>query len=324
MIGALFSKMGRLGSAFRAGGAATDINKKSIGGFLGKQFGGSSIGRRAGTAAGFYLAGQATTGYIDTFAQELEGYYGTERYERKFGTAAETVSGAVGFYFNLQAAMGLLGRDPITRMGNSMRYGGAKGRLAGAERSFAEHPGRRGITGQGNRVDPKYGMASPVGPGRELQSARGAMAAARDVPRMGYRGILTGAAMGAAAAGVGDGFGVLSAAVLGSTLDIMLPIMKFGGKAVGTRKDIARTREFGMRGASNVKEGAFIAKRLGMTAGIMGGGALVGGAIAATNNNNLQEGNIIDFRKGNDQGVNRMNFSTAGLVQALHKNNRRY
>lgn len=53
-------------------------------------------------------------------------------------------------------------------------------------------------------------------------------------------------------------------------------------------------------------------------------GAYAGYKVGSSYNNISPEGNIVDFRTYNADGVSRMNFSTAGLSLALHSNNRRY
>jgi hypothetical protein len=83
---------------------------------------------------------------------------------------------------------------------------------------------------------------------------------------------------------------------------------------------------YGIAGAAAGYAGYQVAKSAGI-----GGTMLAVGAAAATyasvnrlSNALPAEGNIIDFSTQNSGGVSKMNFSTAGLVQALHAANRKY
>jgi hypothetical protein len=51
-------------------------------------------------------------------------------------------------------------------------------------------------------------------------------------------------------------------------------------------------------------------------------GGTIGAYAGSHGNTNMAEGNIIDMQKYSDSVVRRMNYNTAGLVQALHKNRR--
>ena len=63
---------------------------------------------------------------------------------------------------------------------------------------------------------------------------------------------------------------------------------------------------------------------MGWTAGVVGAAGLGAGSAIASNNYAFPagEGRITSFRSGPTQVGGRMNFSTAGLVQALHTNRR--
>lgn len=123
-------------------------------------------------------------------------------------------------------------------------------------------------------------------------------------PRLGPRHL---ALYGAAAMGGGT----VSPEVMGGTL-IGAGVLS-GGAIVGAM-GYGGTKLLGARGMLHA----------GVGAGIIGGAGALGYSVATRNNNPAAEGSITSFDRYNSSGVRRMNFSTAGLVQALHNNNRKF
>jgi hypothetical protein len=76
----------------------------------------------------------------------------------------------------------------------------------------------------------------------------------------------------------------------------------------------------GLAGAAGLGVAAVKAPATMATLGV---GGYVGWQVATHHNSTMAEGNIIDMRQYSDSAVRRMNYSTAGLVQALHNNNRK-
>ena len=329
MIGNLFSSIARVGRGIKGGVKEADIK-----GFLTKQFGGSSIKQRALIGGGFFGAASLTGSYYDAVERQLSAYYGEEKYEEQYAAGVRTRKGMATFALNVQGFMGLLGRDFISRGINSARYlTGSKNKFMSLGTTTAPHStnirytkrlssktGKMTVTGI-TPTSTTLARSTKVGLNPKYRGNYG------DIPRLGLGSLAFGVgmatteytgvspfAMGAAGAGVG---------ALANTL--LRGGKKFSKMTVGVKGDPARAREFGLVGKAGTKEESkFIKKRLLMTAGIMGGGFVAGGVQGSTRNASLPEGNIIDFSRHNESGVQRMNFSTAGLVQALHRSNSRY
>ena len=315
MIGNLFSSIARVGRGIKGGAKEADIKS-----FLTKQFGGSSIKQRALIGGGFFGAASLTGSYYDAVERQLSAYYGEEKYQEQFAAGVSGRKGMATFALKVQGFMGLLGRDLISRSMNTSKYfTAAKSRLIPVGSKY-EQPinmgtlkPQRGVRRTIYKVNPNYtGYRGKYG----------------DMPRLGLGTLALGAgfALNEYAGTEVSPFalGIVGAGV-SSLVTTLLGARKFSKMAVGVKGDPARAREFGLVGKAGTKEESkFIRKRLAMTATIMGGGFAAGAVHGATRNAPLAEGNIIDFSRHNESGVQRMNFSTAGLVQALHRSNSRY
>lgn len=124
-------------------------------------------------------------------------------------------------------------------------------------------------------------------------------------------------------AGIDTVISPATASITGALFELSGGFGRFSKRAAGIKGDPARAREFFGRatGVTAKQQGRFVASRLGMTAGVIGAGAGLGAAFGGNNQNRFVEGNITSFKRHNESGVRRMNFSTAGLVQALHRTN---
>lgn len=124
-------------------------------------------------------------------------------------------------------------------------------------------------------------------------------------------------------AGIDTVISPATASITGALFELSGGFGRFSKRAAGIKGDPARAREFFGRatGVTAKQQGRFVASRLGMTAGVIGAGAGLGAAFGSNNQNRFVEGNITSFKRHNESGVRRMNFSTAGLVQALHRTN---
>lgn len=313
MIGNLFSSIARVGRGIKGGAKEADI-----GGFLSRQFGGSTIKQRALIGGGFFGAASLTGSYYDAVERQLSAYYGEEKYQEQYAAGVRSEKGMATFALKAQGVMGILGRDIISRGIGSLKYFSSFERGVKTVRGAAIYK-RRGGPGS---LDPRRELVGYSD--KTIKTLPKPTTSYGDMPRIGLGTLAFGAGM-ALNEYTGAGVSPLAMGAAGAGLSALLFA---GGKgttmALTTKNDPARAREFGMVGKGKAARGAFILKRLGMTAAIMGAGGAAGYAQTATRNAPLAEGNIIDFSRHNESGVQRMNFSTAGLVQALHRSNSRY
>lgn len=256
--------------------------------------------QKALTAGSIWGATYGINKTIDYQQENRKAYYGEERYNSYYGDSvdsAKTFVGLLGTYFG---AMGLFDRDPISRIRNHASY------AFGSGRRLRNRIKRGSITRpslsiqKGPLKGQKLYNASYGGPSSERMKA--AYEKIRVAPRIGigqaamYSSLLGSGIMpnyGIVGAGVGAVAGVGSAALLG------IGAYKAGKLLLGGGVDV------------------------GPNAIAMGIGGGIGYTVGSRNNNSMAEGTITDFM---DTGspVRNMNFSTAGLTLALHKNNRKF
>ena len=131
------------------------------------------------------------------------------------------------------------------------------------------------------------------------------------IPRLGFRH----AAYYGAMSGMLPG----DAWTVGAGIDLLRMSKGMGKSMIFTPQAAATTK------SANISANWIgVAKNIGTTVATIGIGGYAGYEAAMANNNPIAEGTITQFERHNSSGVNRMNFSTAGLVQALHNNNRKY
>lgn len=318
MIGALFGGASRF-----ARSAAAATKEAKLGEFFSRQFGGSSIKQRALIGGGFFGAASLTGSYYDAVERQLSSYYGEEKYEEMYAGGVRGRKGMATFALKAQGVMGLLGRDLISRGMGSAKYFSKVGQSVSAKRAALK--GREYISPSGDVLPTsprKFNYA------REFRNEM-KFGVGKDIntPRLGLGAVGFGVGMGLSASDIG--VSPFAVGALGGAIGIGMSTLRGASNvtrmSVGVKGDLARAREFGLVGKAGTKaESSFIKKRLAMTAGIMAVGVGAGAGLGLSHNAPLPEGNIIDFSRHNESGVSRMNFSTAGLVQALHRSNSRY
>jgi len=251
--------------------------------------GGSTFKGRVMRGAGYLGAGYGAAGLIQHQADIKRNYYGQERYDQYYGSGAETLSGIAKGAGMWYGAFALLGRDPIARTINSAKY--YKAKIASTKWSDI--------------------WEQPLGLPRTKASAY----TSSDIkklsqnPRVGPLQAMAWASMaGAPEVGAVIGMGMMGTGIMGS-----MGRMR-GGRGAPTGVGFAATPgKWGARLSS-----------MGTGAAVMGAGGYLGYMGAQRPDNVTAEGTIRSFDRYNSAGVSRMNYSTAGLVQALHRNNRKF
>jgi len=288
---------------------------------------GSTWKGRVGRGLSYFAAGEGASAYITHAANEKRNYYGDKSYESQFGSGAETLSGtasALGTYFGV---FGALGRDPLSRIKNTALLSSAKhqNRLVSRVRGRLNAK-KDAILGR----DPHWGKGPKLVPGRRTFPRPGHTHGNRarfvnepamnrrinkyesyspydikklsDAPRVGPRALLWASTLGLT---TGDTQGAATAAN--------------ATPYVGA----------GIAGTAGLLATGYAIKKMGVVrsligTSVIGSSGYIGYQAANRNNNPAAEGSISSFDRYNAAGVSRMNFSTAGLVQALHNNNRRH
>jgi len=305
-----------------------------------KKFFSSAGYLQRGALAATYLAPTiAFNKYVSDFEERKRNYYGDERYEEYYGSGASGLKGLSILVGGMLTAQALLGRDPISRFITEGKHLTAKARLFSPKRAlsrqqkeltFAEKEiskiedelggimgvaaARKGqpvveITKEQNvkklgRIGELKARSDKLRPAVEqltssVKEAEQKVTELAKQPRVltpfyaariasysaAYFGVNSGSTgIAGTAVGLAAGIGVLG---LGSAIHAA------GGK---TATAVAAAASYGMyKSATTIKE------------------------------NMPAEGTIIDVSMGNEpSGVSKMNFSTAGLVFALHQANRKY
>jgi hypothetical protein len=318
-------------------------------GFAKRFFGNASIKGRIGRSAMYFTGGTIASKYIEAKADEARNYYGDERYTSRFGSGKETLSNSafgLGAWF---AIGGLTGRDPIVRMMNSSKLYSAKAsnfmtrmgarrdvrrnsrvsdrlhRRADSIRGREDHhtlvyqdhmqPGKKRYRDRNKKTTPILSRSRYVNEDalqRRIDSRSVTPRAERyspddiknlsKVPRVGPLQVLSWSTMA--------GIGAQGTSSYISQGTVTAPVAVAGGFAAG----FAATNMISKFGVG----------RSALGAGIIGTAGYAGYLAGERNNNPAAEGTIQMFERHNESGVRRMNYSTAGLVQALHNNNRKF
>tara|TARA_R110002074_G_scaffold402324_1_gene607016 strand:+ start:50034 stop:50861 length:828 start_codon:yes stop_codon:yes gene_type:complete len=255
--------------------------------------GGSTIKGRVGRAAGYLGAGYGTSAYIDHKVEEKKNYYGEKRFNTYFGEGAgSALSGTAKMAGMWYGGWAMLGRDPLARGLNTLKYNKA----------------RAASTNWGDLITHPFSKPRS----KASHFSNDFIKNLKNTPRLTARHAVLYGSMaiggGAASSAVAENASAqMSALAIGATAGAV-----GGGLALlggwGARKMMGRA------GFMHAATGA----------GIIGAAGAGGFAAAQANNNPIAEGSITDFSRANSSGVSRMNYSTAGLVQALHNNNRRH
>lgn len=271
-------------------------------------------------AMGYMGAGFGASALIQHAASNRRAYYGNSRYDSYYGGAADQLSNAakgIGLWYGFHA---LRGADPITRTKNSFSYWTT-------DRGLLRSPDqiRRGLIRSELRRSGTVSQAAKTNIRSAMSQAYGPMRATmvRNMPKIGIlsapaangfvdqilargpgvaRAVTWAGMMGMAGGHVPIGIGTLGIAAAGGLLGVTAIAGGAGAMALGARG--SHMLGFGMSA--------------GITAAAGYGGYLVGSGTGRA----ASEGNIQSFDTGSV--VSRMNFSTAGLVQALHNNNRKF
>jgi len=190
--------------------------------------GSTSIGGRLAIAGAFLGAGLGASAVIQNQADLKRAYYGKQRYDSYYGGGADILSGAAVLGGAWYGTMGLLGRDPISRLKGTYNW------WLGGGRAKAAHPFTP--TAQKNKLKftPRFNVFSiaPLGVfltgGTDptiLAGAAGA-AAVLGLARLGIKTKNIARRFGATAQGTLGGLGV-STAIAGAGFA--------GGAVVATR-----------------------------------------------------------------------------------------
>ena len=260
-------------------------------------FGAGGLTSKLLLTGGYVGAGALASAYIGKQADMKRAYYGESRYNSYYGNGAENLAGVasgVGMFFG---TMALLGRDPVSRLRGSYRYwrdaglgrldaGQGVSQFAGRSgRSLLQDPGVSQTIKAKISSTPRMGM--PLTPTKSL--FKNVVAEAAGWARQG----LTYAAMGGSVAYSPEviGYGAGGAALI------------MGG--AGLLK-------------LNKKTGLPILGSFASTTAAIGAGVGTAHYVNTRKAHQAAEGNIVGFSENNV--IERMNWSTAGLVQALHRN----
>jgi hypothetical protein len=264
-------------------------------------YGRSSLGQKAGLV-GLYAGGSLTfNALLDSFEERQRAYYGDARYNSYYKGGVETLKGVSSLAGIGLSGLALIDRDPISRLINSTKYRFAreKGllkRLKGG-RDYVESSGR--ATPFSFARDTEF---LKITKGRTTALLEDRLKKLKKAPRFGVTSML------------------IAANLAGTNISSVLSNIPAG--------DITKYSVMGLGAVGAIGVG-WAAKKFLPGSTIMGFGATAAGGylgykVGGAHNHTTAEGNIIDFRAANESGVSRMNFSTAGLTLALHKNNRKF
>jgi len=267
-------------------------------------FGSPGIKRRLGLAAGYLGAGYAIDGLVSNQQANSRAYYGEEHYNKYYQGSESIGSLAKGVGYFL-GGMSLIDRDYISRGRNTYKYLFSK--EARRSRSLLNRKtviNRTGLTegGYGPTINYKQRFNKsdhPVVVSRRNR-AKATLKTLGERPGIGPVQIFSLAAMS----------GVITSGPMGELIQKSPSAMTNIGiglgvtAGAGVAKSLWKNRAFGATAAT-----------------VLGGYA--GSTVVNRYNNPSAEGNITELNLYDDSVVSRMNFSTAGLVQALHNANRR-
>lgn len=266
-----------------------------------KMLGSAGIKRRVGLFSMYMGAGYGASALLDHQIGVSRNYYGAEEFDKSYGEGANLPGNIAKYGVGwLMGGMSLFDRDYISRARNTFRLHTGKGRRA-QNLLKSKRPVVRTIWGEGpdwhrtTQISEPFNTSKhPIAMAR-IEAAKRTIKRRKEVPQFGLlqMATLSGWTGGSGIAGqyVGTGAGVLGGIAL-TGLGIT------GIAKLGLERTVFGSTMVGLGGYAGLKMGRRPS----------------GGAA---------EGNITSF-ESNNSVVRRMNFSTAGLVQALDRNNRRY
>lgn len=292
-----------------------------------KMLGSAGIKRRAGLFASYMGAGYGFSAAMDRQIEHSRNYYGAENFEREYGEGVN-MPGNIGKYYVgwLMGGMSLIDRDYISRGRNTYRYlfgeGNKYRKLLNSKKLYnrtipydghfeaqvkmGKHPGVNVIRQphEGTMLVQEPFNISPV-TAKTRNRLEQSLKKFKDAPQFGLLQMISSSSILGGATSLSSGLmnAVSSPAAQYTLYGTTAATLLMGGVALHSKGKLTTT----MIGLGVVGAGGY--------AGLKAGKRPYGGAA---------EGTITDFSDYNNSAVRRMNFSTAGLVQALDRNNRRY
>lgn len=278
--------------------------------FVARNIGSSSILSRVGVVGGYGAAYGSFSALTRSFENQQKSYYGEERYNQYYGSGADLVRGgafAATAYFG---GFALLNRDPITRTISQIKYGSAKL----AKRSAISALGKpKELLKEREYGKNLYMMHQRSFYNAEAATYNAALAKRRKaidrlydpkIEKLGKSPMLQ------------NPFYLIRTGLLASTF--------LGyGTSMAENPLVQGAVGLGVLGAGTYA----IRKAKGTvpTAITLGAMAATYGSISRIKKSQVAEGTITDMSYASaPSAVSKMNFSTAGLVQALHSANRKY
>jgi hypothetical protein len=315
----------------------------------------SGIGTRVGLTSAYMGAGTAASALLGSFESQQRSYYGEEKYNQYYGSGASVAKNIVFGVTAFTAGGAVFGRDPLTKLFNTTAaYGGkAIGKGLGMIDKMFFANNRTSF-----RVIPQSPGTLPRMPGApRFRSAldRSKFSNTKDynkaVSGLRKKGISLIQQLGE------EGFSLLKGpnvrfgkkGALSKTSDYFnrvgekyMDTPKFGrftaaavATLIGGNTFLSKTLDtagpMGVLGAAAVVPASYLAgaihkaKGAVPTAITLGAMAATYGSISRIKKSQVAEGTITDMSYASaPSAVSKMNFSTAGLVQALHSANRKY
>lgn len=272
--------------------------------------GSAGLKRRAGLFAGYMGAGYGFSALMDKQIERSRNYYGAENFEREYGEGVSTPGNISKYFVGWgMGGLALLDRDYISRGRNTFRY--LFGKEANRSRKLLNRKSpitRTAFTDGGyttNQVTEPFSQSKHAVVMSRKASAKAKLDKLKDAPQFGLLQMLSSSSLLGGASSLSSGLmnAISSPAAQYTLYGTTAATLLMGGAALYSKgKLTTAVVGLGVAGA-------------GGYAGLKAGRRPYGGAA---------EGTIVDFNEYNNSAVRRMNFSTAGLVQALDRNNRRY
>jgi hypothetical protein len=244
----------------------------------------SSILSRFVKPLAYAVPGLAGAGYIMHKGKEMENYYGSSRYSSYYGQGRETAAGisaGAGLFYGI---MGMLHKDPYSRIKTSLNFWTKERHLLKTASPVKEA-----------MIRSSPGLGTGWGKSSTSKAASFLVGATRVGTWVGMT----------SAPSYFTGTGMITSAVGGTLTAGAISGLGLGAMAVG-RRGVNPSHLLGFAGSVAAASG----------------GAYAGWKLASNVNAPAAEGNIIGFDQGSP--TSRMNYSTAGLVQALYKNRKQY
>lgn len=273
-----------------------------------KMLGSPGLKRRAGLFAAYMGGGYGFSYAMDRQIEHSRNYYGAERFAQEYGEGANMPGNLAKYGVGwLMGGMSLLDRDYISRGRNTYRYlfgeGSKHSRLLKRKSPISRNAFTDGGYTTTRVTEPFSKSKHPVVMSRR-KSAEARLQKLKDAPQFGLLQMLSFSSITAG--------GSLSSGLANVMASPQMGSIGYAAGALGILGAGVALHSRGKLGHAITGLGTI---GVGGYAGLKAGQRPMGGAA---------EGNIIDFNDYNNSAVRRMNFSTAGLVQALDRNNRRY